>query len=116
MSASPRNAARTALLAATTFLAFGAGSAAAQQAPDRPTERQVRTWAAACAACHNTDGRSIGGFPVLAGRSAEDTYRALVEFRSGQRPATIMHQHTRGYTTDELRHIAEWFANVKPAR
>lgn len=108
MMASPRNIAGALLLAVAA-----AGSAAAQT----PSERQVRGWAASCAACHNTEGRSVGGFPALAGRSADDTYRALIEFQSGQRPAaTIMHQHARGYTTDELRRIAEWFANVKPAR
>lgn len=114
MIASPRNTARALLIVATSAALAGAAGDAAAQAP---SERQVRTWAASCAACHNTDGRSIGGFPVLAGRSADDTYRALMEFQSGQRPAaTIMHQHTRGYTADELRRIAEWFANVKPAR
>lgn len=114
MMASPRNTAGALLIAiAAAALAGAAGSAAAQA----PSERQVRAWAASCAACHNTDGRSVGGFPVLAGRNADDTYRALIEFQSGQRPAaTIMHQHTRGYTTDELRRIAEWFATVKPSR
>lgn len=114
MTEAPRNAACTILLAGA--LLAGAGGAAAQPASDRPSERQVRAWAASCAACHNTEGRSVGGFPALAGRNADDTYRALVEFQTGKRPATIMHQHTRGYTTDELRRIAEWFANVKPAR
>lgn len=114
MIESPRNTAGALLLAAASAaLASAAGDVAAQT----PSERQVRTWAASCAACHNTDGRSVGGFPALAGRNADDTYRALMEFQSGQRPAaTIMHQLTRGYTADELRRIAEWFANVKPAR
>jgi len=81
-----------------------------------PSERQVRTWAASCAACHNTEGRSVGGMPMLAGRNADDLYRALIEFRTGKRPATVMHQHARGYTEDELRRIADWFAAVKTAR
>jgi cytochrome c553 len=112
MTASPRKTAGT-LLAAAVFPFVAAGSATAAQAP---SERQVRAWAATCAACHNTDGRSVGGFPSLAGRNAEETHRVLLEFQSGKRPATIMHQHTRGYTSDELRRIAEWFASVKPAR
>lgn len=117
MIASPRKFAGTLVLAASAAVLSTITAPAAAQAPSTaPSERQVRTWAASCAACHNTDGRSVGGFPVLAGRNADDTYRALIEFQSGKRPATIMHQHTRGYTSDELRLIAEWFANVKPAR
>lgn len=117
MIASPRQFVGLMVLAATAAaLSAVAGQAAAQAPATAPSERQVRAWAASCAACHNTDGRSVGGFPALAGRNAEDTYRALIEFQSGKRPATIMHQHARGYTADELRRIAEWFANVKTAR
>ncbi|MCE2950308.1 MAG: c-type cytochrome [bacterium] len=115
MKASPRKFIGSMVLAVAA-LGTAAPQAAAQPSSQPPSERQVRAWAATCAACHNTDGRSIGGFPALAGRNADDTYRALMEFQSGKRPATIMHQHARGYTSDELRRIADWFANVKPAR
>jgi len=79
-------------------------------------DRQARTWAAACAACHGSDGRSEGAIPVIAGRDADELYRALLEFRDGQRAyATVMHQHARGYSDDELRRIARFFAD-QPAR
>mgnify|MGYP000387914749 CR=1 FL=1 len=69
------------------------------QAPDRA----ARTWAATCAACHGADGRAQGAIPALAGRDAEQIYRTLLEFRNDQRPAaTVMHQHAKGYTDDEL--------------
>jgi len=114
---SPRKFVGTMVLAAAAAaLSAVAPQASAQSSTRAPSERQVRAWAASCAACHNTDGRSVGGFPALAGRNADDTYRTLIEFQSGKRPATIMHQHTRGYTPDELRHIADWFANVKSSR
>jgi len=117
MIASPRKFFGAVLLwSATAVLCTVAPQASAQASAQPPSDRQVRVWAASCAACHNTDGRSVGGFPALAGRNADDTYRTLMEFQSGKRPATIMHQHTRGYTSDELRRIADWFANVKPAR
>ncbi len=102
------------LAAAGALLAASTSPVALAQAT--PAEREVRTWAASCAACHNTEGRSLGGMPALAGRSADDLYRALIEFRTGKRPATVMHQHARGYTEDELRRIADWFASVKIAR
>lgn len=76
-------------------------------------DRQARVWAASCAACHGTDGRSQGGIPPLAGRDANSLTRALIEFKNGQRPAaTVMHQHAKGYSDDELKRIAQFIANT----
>lgn len=78
-------------------------------------DRQARVWAASCAACHGTDGRAQVAAVPLAGRDAELTYRALIELKTGQRPAaTVMHQHAKGYTDDELKRIAAFFATIKP--
>ncbi len=97
-------------LCLTAAIAITSLAATAQPAPDRA----ARTWAASCAACHGTDGRTQGSVPALAGRNADQLYQALVEFKNGQRPAaTVMHQHTKGYTDDELRRIAQVFAAVK---
>ncbi|HLS57220.1 MAG TPA: c-type cytochrome [Zeimonas sp.] len=91
--------------------ALAAPPSAAQSA-----DRQARAWAAACAACHGSEGRSEGAIPSIAGREAGELYRAMVEFRDGQRTyATVMHQHARGYSDDELRRIARFFA-ARPAR
>lgn len=85
------------------LLMAAAATAQAQGAVDR----QARAWAATCAACHGPDGRGVGGIPPIAGRNADDLYRTLLEFKTGQRPAaTVMHQHTKGYADDELRRIA----------
>lgn len=74
-------------------------------------DRAARAWAASCAACHGTDGRAAGDVPVLAGRKATELLQALQEFKAGQRGgATVMHQHAKGYSDDELRRIAEYFA------
>lgn len=95
----------TAALAALTL----AQAAAAQAVPP---DRQARTWAATCAACHGSDGRAQGAIPPIAGRDAALIYRTLLEFKNGQRPAaTVMHQHAKGYTDEELRRIAEAFAS-----
>ncbi|MCG5501983.1 c-type cytochrome [Ectothiorhodospira lacustris] len=78
-------------------------------------ERSVRSWAASCAACHGTDGRAIAGSTALAGRDGEDLYQLLIEFKTGERPATVMHQHAKGYSDAELRALANWFA-AQPRR
>ena len=69
--------------------------------------------AASCAMCHGTGGRSAGGNEPLAGMPREELVRKLGDFRSGARPATVMHQIAKGYTDDQLRLIAEYFSAQK---
>ena len=52
----------------------------------------------------------------LAGLSADKLLAQMADFRSGAQPATIMHQIVKGYTDDQLKLIAEYFAAQKPAR
>ena len=101
----PPRALALALTAAATLLA--AGHAAAQ---DRNLARNL---AANCANCHGTDGRSAGGMPALAGVRKEEIVRLMREFREGKRPATIMHQLSKGYTDEQVELIAGWFAAQK---
>ena len=68
---------------------------------------------AACESCHGTDGNSPGSIPVISDRSADDILTALTGFRSGERTATIMDRHVRGYTDEELRLIAKHLAQHK---
>lgn len=99
-----RSAARCAAAGAAVLLA--AGPLAAQG-----VDRQARVWAASCSACHGTEGRAQAPMAALAGRNADELHKALIEFKTGARPAaTVMHQHTKGYTDDELRRIAQVFA------
>lgn len=74
---------------------------------------QVKVWAAACANCHGTDGRAEPGMEALAGKNADDMTKTLLDFKAGRKPATIMHQISKGYTDDELRAIAAYFAAQK---
>lgn len=73
-------------------------------------ELQVKAWAAACANCHGTNGKAVGIASSLAGANAGETMAKLQAFRSGQRPATIMHQISKGYTDAQLTQIAAYFA------
>ena len=74
-----------------------------------------RALAATCATCHGTDGNSVDGVPPsLAGRSSTELFQMMKDFQSGKRPATIMHQQARGYTDEQLKVIAAYFASVKP--
>lgn len=94
--------------AAALVALLAAGPALAQQDPDLG-----RNVAATCANCHGTDGKSHGGMPVLAGYPEDKLLAMLGEFKSGARAATVMHQIARGYTDEQLRQAAQYFARQK---
>jgi cytochrome c553 len=76
----------------------------------------ARSLAATCFACHGTDGRSVGNVPPsLAGQNRDYLLQQMNDFKLGKRPATIMHQHAKGYTDEQLALIAGYFASVTPA-
>ena len=62
--------------------------------------------ASSCTGCHLA-GAGVG---VLQGRPAADTAAQMEAFRSGARPATLMNRIVRGFTPDEVRALADWFA------
>ena len=93
-------------LAACLLMAAGVG-----QAQTDPL--QVRSWAAACASCHGTAGRAQPGNEPLAGVDKSDLFKKLKDFKSGAKPATIMHQLSKGYSDEQLDAIAGWFAAQK---
>ena len=72
-----------------------------------------RNLAASCAMCHGTDGRSVGGNEPLAGMPRDELVRKFKDFRSGAKPATVMHQISKGYTEPQIDALAAFFAAQK---
>jgi cytochrome subunit of sulfide dehydrogenase len=100
---------RVRLHAATFMLLTLPAVPAAGQVPDTT----ARSLAATCFTCHGTDGRSVGGVPpALAGRDRAELAQQLKDFKAGKRPATIMHQHAKGYTDAQIDQLAAYFAAV----
>ncbi len=93
---------RPVLLAA---LLSAAGIAHAQSDP-----HLGRNVAATCANCHGTNGVSAGGNESLAGVPKAELLQKVNDFRSGKKPATIMHQLSKGYTEAQIEAAASWFA------
>lgn len=90
----------------TTALVLLCGTAQAQTAPDL----QARAWAASCAACHGTDGKSNSAIPAIAGQDKAVLLQKLLTYKQGTLPATVMHQHAKGYTDTALERLAAHFA------
>jgi sulfide dehydrogenase cytochrome subunit len=69
--------------------------------------------ASACSGCHPAS-RSVDT-PVkrLIGRNPAEIVAAVQEFRSGQKPATVMDRIAKGFTDDEIKAIADWYGAQK---
>ena len=66
-----------------------------------------------CAGCHGTDGKSTGAIPSIGGKSAEYIEKAMLEYRDDKRPSTVMQRHAKGYSDEEIKLIAKYFADKK---
>lgn len=110
----PQGLVRPLALAWLTSAALMSVSSAAHAQTAGTDPHLARNLAATCANCHGTDGQARGEMRPLAGMPAETLMAMLNGYRSGTLPATIMHQISKGYTDDQLRLIAGYFAAQKP--
>ena len=78
-------------------------------------QQHTRTLAASCAACHGTEGNSIGGMPVLAGLERNHFVLQMQSFRNGARASTVMHHHAKGLSPEEIEALADYFS-MQPRR
>lgn len=65
-----------------------------------------------CAGCHGTQGRleSASAFMPLAGMSEASFTKAMLDFKSGARPNTLMGPIAMAFSEAEIRAMAEYFA------
>ncbi len=91
------------------------GALGTAQAEGKADPNLARNLAATCANCHGTDGKAVAGSgaEALAGTDKAKLLQKLMDFRSGAKPATIMHQISKGYTEAQLELVAEYFATRK---
>ncbi len=80
-----------------------------------PDALYVKSLAATCANCHGTDGRAVSGstVPTIAGMPRDYLALQLKAFKAGTRPATVMHQISKGYSDAQIDQIATYFAAQK---
>jgi cytochrome c553 len=103
--------------AATLFAAsfFSLAGTAHAQADAGKEALYVKSLAATCANCHGTNGKAIDGSSVvsIAGLDKAYTIAQMNAFKSGARPATIMHQLSKGYSDAQIELLATYFAAQK---
>ena len=74
-----------------------------------------RALAATCANCHGTQGAAVpnAAVPGLAGMPASYLIEQMKAFKAGTRPATVMHQLSKGYSDAQIEAIAAYYAAQK---
>ena len=74
----------------------------------------ARNLAATCANCHGTGGKSLDdNIPSLAGAEGAKLSQTMKDFKSGAKPATVMHQIAKGYSDAQIEMISAYFAARK---
>jgi cytochrome subunit of sulfide dehydrogenase len=76
---------------------------------------QMRSLAATCAGCHGTEGKAVQGESMvgLAGLPKHSFVLRMLAFREGKRPATVMHQISKGYSPEQIEALGAYFAAKK---
>lgn len=97
----------------TLTIACAIGWSLSSVAAHAAVDAHSRNLTASCAACHGTNGHSVGGAPVLAGMDKTFFVNQMKDFKSGARPATVMHHHAKGYSDEEFEKMAEFYAAQK---
>jgi cytochrome c553 len=49
----------------------------------------------------------------LAGANKDELLKKMLDFKSGKKPATIMHQLAKGYSDEQLAALAGYFSAQK---
>lgn len=90
------------------FIVLGIITATSVAHAEDPTIN--RLLASQCAQCHGTNGYAVGDIDSLAGE--DDLSGELNEMRNKSNPDDIMEHQAMGYTSDQIRRIAAYYATV----
>ena len=87
-------------------LIFSAGAIAAGPPPG----------AASCSGCHAASVAVKTPVPRILGRNPDEITAAMLAFRSGERPSTVMGRIAKGFSDEEIRAIAIWLGMPEEKR
>ena len=99
-------------LSAFALLFCGFSTAHAQQSA---AALHQRANAAMCANCHGSEGKTVDGsaVPSIIGMPKDYMILQMKAFKDGTRPATVMHQLTKGLSDAQIESIANYYASNK---
>jgi len=86
---------------------IGSGLALPASAQDANLSRNL---AASCTTCHSKNATGTG---TLDGMPKNQLVQTMKDFKSGARPATLMHQLSKGFTEQQVELIGEYFSKQK---
>jgi cytochrome c553 len=69
--------------------------------------------ASSCSGCHAASKSVDTPVPRLVGRSPAEIEAAMLAFRTGQKPASVMDRIAKGFSDDEIKAIAAWYGAQK---
>ena len=75
----------------------------------------VKSLAATCANCHGTNGKAVEGSNIVSIAGLDKVYLVaqMQAFKTGTRPATVMHQLSKGYSDAQIDALATYFTAQK---
>jgi cytochrome c553 len=69
--------------------------------------------ASSCSGCHAASKSVDTPVPRLIGRSPAEIEAAMLAFRTGQKPASVMDRIAKGFSDDEIKAIATCYGAQK---
>lgn len=101
--------AATAIAGSVALLALSAPSNAQSTAANPPPGRLL---ASNCFQCHSISG-TTSGFDNIKGKSSNEIYKEMIDFKSGKEGNGLMSRHAMGYTDAQIRLIADYLATLR---
>lgn len=74
------------------------------------TELRAKVLASNCTTCHGPNGIGSRKIPKLKGLNHQDIMESMRGFQNGEEKSTIMSRHAKGYSREELKLLADYFA------
>jgi cytochrome subunit of sulfide dehydrogenase len=100
---------------AVGLIGYGLVACFSAHAQESKEALYTKSLAATCANCHGTNGKAVEGSPLLglAGMPKDYIVAQMKAFKSGARPATVMHQLSKGFSDAQIDQLAGFFAAQK---
>jgi len=106
------NMKRVSALSVSLALILAAGAAHAAGGDPKAGKEKAQT----CASCHGEKGRAgQANYPKLAGQHADYLYRALAQYKSGERQNNVMAGMVSDLSDQDMRDLAAYYANQEAA-